>query len=197
MSNLGLFAGSSFMHIFISLQIWGDMPGGIVGLKPSRATWGPKQTNILEMYAGQKQRSLFTMNSKNSTHYEVVTLGSKIKINHAHLHANFHVRQVSKWHFSGHQLPEQDSKAPHVCWPTVDLFRLLLQSCRSQESTSMSQKYWQWDTGRSAASMCKPTVTAPGNKVIFLGGSSLSLLHLTTLIPFKKKCKKIASSVEI
>lgn len=40
-------------------------------------------------------------------------------------------------------------------------------------------------------------VTAPGNKVIFLGGSSLSLLHLTTLIPFLKKCKKIASSVEI
>lgn len=38
MSNLGLFAGSSFMQIFISLQIWGDMPGGIVGLKPSRAT---------------------------------------------------------------------------------------------------------------------------------------------------------------
>lgn len=55
------------------------------------------------------------MNSKNSTHYEVVNLGSKIKINPAHLHANFHVRQVSKWHLSGHQLPEQDSKAPHVC----------------------------------------------------------------------------------
>lgn len=38
MSNLGLFAGSSFMHIFMSLQMCGDMPGGIVGLKPSKAT---------------------------------------------------------------------------------------------------------------------------------------------------------------
>lgn len=38
MSNLGLFAGSSFMHIFMSLQMWGEMPGGIVGLKPSKAT---------------------------------------------------------------------------------------------------------------------------------------------------------------
>lgn len=144
----------------------------------------------LEMYAGGKNRSLFTMNSKNSTQYEVVNLGSKIKIHRAHLHANFHVRQVSKWHLSGHQLPEQDSKAPHVCWPTVDLFRLLLQSCRSQESTSMSQKYRQWDTVRSAASMCKPTVTAAGNKVRFLGGSSLSLLHLTTLMPFFKNVWK-------
>ena len=45
MSNLGLLAGSSFMHIFISLQMWGEMPGGIVGLKPSKATWRPNQRN--------------------------------------------------------------------------------------------------------------------------------------------------------
>lgn len=46
MSNLGLFAGSSFMHIFMSLQMWGEMPGGMVGLKPSKATWEAKQTDI-------------------------------------------------------------------------------------------------------------------------------------------------------
>lgn len=38
-SNLGRLAGSSFMQIFISLQIWGEMPGGMVGRSPSRATW--------------------------------------------------------------------------------------------------------------------------------------------------------------
>lgn len=39
MSNLGLLAGSSFMQILISLQMWGDMPGGMVGRRPSRATY--------------------------------------------------------------------------------------------------------------------------------------------------------------
>lgn len=38
MSNLGLLAGSSFMQIFISLQMWGEMPGGMVGRSPSSAT---------------------------------------------------------------------------------------------------------------------------------------------------------------
>lgn len=37
-SNFGLLAGSSFMQIFMSLQMCGEMPGGIVGLKPSKAT---------------------------------------------------------------------------------------------------------------------------------------------------------------
>lgn len=148
MSNLGLFAGSSFMHIFISLQIWGDMPGGMVGLKPSRATWGPKQTGL------QKRRTktaLFWIKqwfSLPNCHF------ISQKKNPADLHANFHVRQVSKRHLSGDQLPQQDGKAPHVCWPTVDLLGLLLQSYRSQESTSMSKTYWQWDAGRSAASAC-------------------------------------------
>lgn len=39
MSNLGLLAGSSFMQILISLQMWGEMPGGMVGRRPSSATW--------------------------------------------------------------------------------------------------------------------------------------------------------------
>lgn len=39
MSNLGRLAGSSFMQIFISLQMCGDMPGGMVGRSPSSATW--------------------------------------------------------------------------------------------------------------------------------------------------------------
>ncbi len=55
----------------------------------------------------------------------------------ANLHANFHVGEVSVGHFSGHQLPQQDSKAPHVCWPTVDIFRLLLQGWKSQRATSL------------------------------------------------------------
>lgn len=38
MSNLGRLAGSSFMQIFISLQMCGEMPGGMVGRSPSRAT---------------------------------------------------------------------------------------------------------------------------------------------------------------
>lgn len=38
MSNLGRLAGSSFMQIFMSLHTWGEMPGGIVGRRPSRAT---------------------------------------------------------------------------------------------------------------------------------------------------------------
>lgn len=38
MSNLGRFAGSSFMQIFISLHTWGEMPGGMVGRRPSSAT---------------------------------------------------------------------------------------------------------------------------------------------------------------
>lgn len=47
MSNLGLFAGSSFMQIFMSLQMCGEMPGGMVGLKPSKATWEPKKDRRL------------------------------------------------------------------------------------------------------------------------------------------------------
>lgn len=39
MSNLGLLAGSSFMQILISLHMWGEMPGGMVGRRPSSATW--------------------------------------------------------------------------------------------------------------------------------------------------------------
>lgn len=39
MSNLGRLAGSSFMQIFISLHMCGDMPGGMVGRSPSSATW--------------------------------------------------------------------------------------------------------------------------------------------------------------
>lgn len=39
MSNLGRLAGSSFMQIFISLQMCGEMPGGMVGRSPSSATW--------------------------------------------------------------------------------------------------------------------------------------------------------------
>lgn len=42
-------------------------------------------------------------------------LRAKNKINLANLHADFHVRQVGKRYLSGHQLPEEDSKAPHVC----------------------------------------------------------------------------------
>lgn len=38
MSNFGLLAGSSFMQIFMSLQMCGEIPGGIVGLKPSKET---------------------------------------------------------------------------------------------------------------------------------------------------------------
>lgn len=38
MSNLGRLAGSSFMQIFMSLQTCGEMPGGIVGRRPSSAT---------------------------------------------------------------------------------------------------------------------------------------------------------------
>lgn len=38
MSNLGLLAGSSFIQILMSLQMWGEIPGGIVGRRPSRAT---------------------------------------------------------------------------------------------------------------------------------------------------------------
>lgn len=49
MSNLGRLAGSSFMQIFISLQMWGDMPGGMVGRSPSRATWERRR-------AGQNQK---------------------------------------------------------------------------------------------------------------------------------------------
>ena len=46
MSNLGLLAGSSFMQSLMSLQMWGEIPGGIVGRRPSRATWekGGSQT---------------------------------------------------------------------------------------------------------------------------------------------------------
>ena len=40
MSNLGLLAGSSFMHSLISLHTWGEIPGGMVGRKPSRDTCG-------------------------------------------------------------------------------------------------------------------------------------------------------------
>lgn len=47
MSNLGLFAGSSFMQIFMSLQMWGEMPGGIVGLNPSKETYKPEHTDTL------------------------------------------------------------------------------------------------------------------------------------------------------
>lgn len=39
MSNFGRLAGSSFMQIFISLQMCGEMPGGMVGRSPSSATW--------------------------------------------------------------------------------------------------------------------------------------------------------------
>lgn len=49
MSNFGRLAGSSFMQIFISLQMWGDMPGGMVGRSPSRATWERRR-------AGQDQK---------------------------------------------------------------------------------------------------------------------------------------------
>lgn len=38
MSNLGRLAGSSFIQIFISLQMCGEMPGGMVGRSPSSAT---------------------------------------------------------------------------------------------------------------------------------------------------------------
>lgn len=114
MSNLGLLAGSSFMHIFISLQICGDIPGGIVGLKPSRATW--KNMQIRQGKAQLKS---------NSSKLEMEMEGSKR--GSANLHANFHIGQVSKRNLSGHQLPQQDGKAPHVWGPTVDLFWLLLQ----------------------------------------------------------------------
>ena len=50
MSNLGRLAGSSFMQIFISLQMCGDMPGGMVGRSPSSATWEHGR-------AGQDQKS--------------------------------------------------------------------------------------------------------------------------------------------
>lgn len=50
MSNLGRLAGSSFMQIFISLQMCGDMPGGMVGRSPSSATWEHRR-------AGQDQKS--------------------------------------------------------------------------------------------------------------------------------------------
>ena len=43
MSNLGRLAGSSFMQIFMSLQTWGEMPGGMVGRRPSNATCKHKE----------------------------------------------------------------------------------------------------------------------------------------------------------
>lgn len=32
-----------------------------------------------------------------------------------YLHSDLHRGHASEWYFSGHQLPDQDSKAPHVC----------------------------------------------------------------------------------
>lgn len=127
MSNLGLFAGSSFMHIFMSLQMWGEMPGGMVGRKPSKATWEPKQTDVW-----------CCSRDTPGCIKAIIKIDCNL-MSSANLHANFHVGQVSVRHLSGHQLPQQDGKAPHVCWPTVDLFRLLLQGWKSQRVTSVSK----------------------------------------------------------
>lgn len=62
MSNLGLLAGSSFMQIFISLQMWGEMPGGIVGRSPSSATFMP--ISMFERSA--KGTSLVTSSQSNT-----------------------------------------------------------------------------------------------------------------------------------
>lgn len=119
MSNLGLFAGSSFMHIFMSLQMWGEIPGGMVGLRPSKATWSPKHRLCCKSVI------------KPSSLLEVVNAAIFWRLDfcnsQTNLHANLHVGQVSKGHLSGHQLPQQDSKTPHVCRPAVDLLRFLLQ----------------------------------------------------------------------
>jgi len=39
MSNRGLFAASSFMHILIIRDMWCEIPGGILMRRPSNATW--------------------------------------------------------------------------------------------------------------------------------------------------------------
>jgi len=54
MSNLGLLAGSSFMQSLISLQMWGEIPGGMVGRRPSRATWAMREIEY------RKPRNPFT-----------------------------------------------------------------------------------------------------------------------------------------
>lgn len=45
-----------------------------------------------------------------------------------YLHANLHVGEISERYFSGNQLPEQHSEAPHVCRTPVNFLWLLLQS---------------------------------------------------------------------
>lgn len=42
MSNFGLLPGSSFIQILIRRDICDEIPGGIVNLRPSMATWGEK-----------------------------------------------------------------------------------------------------------------------------------------------------------
>lgn len=48
----------------------------------------------------------------------------------ANLHAYLHVGEVGVRHLSRHQLPQEDSEAPHVCGATVDFLWFLLQSWR-------------------------------------------------------------------
>lgn len=129
MSNLGLFAGSSFMHIFMSLQMCGEMPGGIMGLKPSKATYN-KRKRVGPKVQEQKVRG------KEMDIYEVICVClckfNLLSFTVSDLHANFHVGQISKRDFSGHQLPQQDGKAPHVSRPSIDVFWLLLQRWEPQ-----------------------------------------------------------------
>lgn len=212
MSNLGLLAGSSFMQIFISLQMWGEMPGGMVGRRPSRATctqhqrkvhpsltttkyqydkffphaqyiffkfyyylhvksqtalkgafcYGYNQwcymsalhfsiedfTIILEIvlskciWSGEKMylewckspciegMADFTTYIWAQIHPNNVYGKNQWPFSISYLHANLHVWQVCEGHFPGHQLPQQDGEAPHVCRTPVDLLWLLLQGCK-------------------------------------------------------------------
>ncbi len=71
----------------------------------------------------------------------------------SHLHANFHVWEVSEGHLSGDKLPEQHCKTPHVRRAPVNLLWLLLQG--------WEEKRYQWikisclRCGHCSANFCR------------------------------------------
>lgn len=93
----------------------------------------------------------------------------------ANLHAYFHVGQVSKWHFSGHQLPQQDGKAPHVSWPTVDLFWLLLQGWEPQNKAANEAYTVNWRTCLWLLNILQ--LIKNSTRIVFLNQSWLWLQH--------------------
>ncbi len=71
----------------------------------------------------------------------------------SHLHADFHIWEVSEGHLSGDKLPEQHCKAPHVRRAPVNLFWLLLQRWEEKRYQWIKISYLR--CGHCSANFCR------------------------------------------